>query len=132
ADHERRLVTRVNRTLDRARRDGFEAIEAAQRRDVGGFWRRSDIDIEGDPDVQLAVRFNLFQLMQATARGEGLGVPAKGVTGRGYEGHYFWDTEVYVVPCLAHTNPQWAKQVLEFRVGMLAAARRRAREVGHA
>jgi alpha,alpha-trehalose phosphorylase len=70
--------------------------------------------------------------MQATARGEGHGVPAKGVTGRGYEGHYFWDTEVYVVPFLAHTNPQWAKQVLEFRVGMLDAARRRAREVGHA
>jgi alpha,alpha-trehalose phosphorylase len=82
--------------------------------------------------VQIAVRFNLFQLMQATARGEGLGVPAKGVTGRGYEGHYFWDTEVYVVPFLAHTNPQWAKQVLEFRVGMLDAARKRAREVGHA
>jgi alpha,alpha-trehalose phosphorylase len=132
ADHERRLVTRVNRTLDRARRDGFEAIEAAQRRDVGEFWRRSDIDIEGAPEVQLSVRFNLFQLMQATARGEGLGVPAKGVTGRGYEGHYFWDTEVYVVPFLTHTNPQWAKQVLEFRVGMLDAARRRAREVGHA
>ena len=79
----------MHRTLDRALRDGFEAIEAAQRRDVGEFWRRSDIEIEGAPEVQLAARFNLFQLMQATARGEGLGVPAKGVTGRGYEGHYF-------------------------------------------
>ena len=57
--------------------------------------------------------------------------PAKGVTGRGYEGHYFWDTEIYVVPFLAHTSPEWARQVLDFRCGMLEAARRRAREVGH-
>jgi hypothetical protein len=51
--------------------------------------------IEDAADVQAAVGFNLFQLMQATARGDGLGVPAKGMTGHGYEGHYFWDTEVY-------------------------------------
>jgi alpha,alpha-trehalose phosphorylase len=131
ADQNGRLAARVRRTLDRALRDGYEAIESAQRRDVARFWERSDVEIDGAPDVQLAVRFNLFQLMQATARGEGHGVPAKGVTGRGYEGHYFWDTEVYVVPFLAHTNPQWAKQVLEFRVGMLDAARKRAGEVGH-
>jgi alpha,alpha-trehalose phosphorylase len=131
-DQNGRLAARARRTLDRALRDGFEAIEDAQRRDVGEFWKRSDIEVGGNPDLQLAVRFNLFQLMQATARGEGHGVPAKGVTGRGYEGHYFWDTEVYVVPFLAHTNPQWAKHVLEFRVGMLDAARKRAREVGHA
>jgi alpha,alpha-trehalose phosphorylase len=132
SDQNGRLAARARRTLDRALRDGYDRVEAAQRRDVERFWRRSDIEVEGAPEIQVAVRFNLFQLMQATARGEGLGVPAKGVTGRGYEGHYFWDTEVYVVPFLAHTNPQWAKQVLEFRVGMLDAARRRAREVGHA
>ena len=121
----------MQRTLDRAVRDGYDAIEEGQRRFVGDFWRRSDVEVEGDEDVQLAVRFNLFQLMQATARGEGLGVPAKGMTGRGYEGHYFWDTEIYVVPFLAHTNPAWAKQVLEFRAGMLDSARKRAAEVGH-
>jgi alpha,alpha-trehalose phosphorylase len=132
SDQNGRLAARARRTLDRALRAGYAGVEAAQRRDVAEFWRRSDIEVEGAPDIQVALRFNLFQLMQATARGEGLGVPAKGVTGRGYEGHYFWDTEVYVVPFLAHTNPQWAKQVLEFRVGMLEAARKRAREVGHA
>jgi alpha,alpha-trehalose phosphorylase len=132
ADQNGRLAMRTHRTLDRALRDGYDAADATQRANVGEFWRRSDIEIGGAPEVQLAVRFNLFQLMQATARGEGHGVPAKGVTGRGYEGHYFWDTEVYVVPFLAHTTPQWAKQVLEFRVGMLDAARRRAAEVGHA
>jgi alpha,alpha-trehalose phosphorylase len=125
------LVARVDRTLDRAARDGYDSIEFGQRRHVKDFWRRSDVELDGNDDLQRAVRFNLFQLMQATARGEGFGVPAKGLTGRGYEGHYFWDTEIYVVPFLAHTSPQWAKQVLDFRCGMLDAARRRAREVGH-
>ena len=53
-------------------------------------------------------------------------MPAKGVSGRGYEGHYFWDAEIYVVPFLAHTSPRWAKQLLGTRCDMLAAARRRA------
>ena len=117
------FVARVDRTLDRAASAGYAAIEGAHRRHVEDFWRRSDVEVEGASEVQRAVRFNLFQLMQATARGEGLGVAAKGVTGRGYEGHYFWDTEIYVVPFLIHTSPLWAKQVLRFRCGMLEAAR---------
>jgi alpha,alpha-trehalose phosphorylase len=128
---ERSRPELVEATLDRALDLGYDAIEAEHGNVVAGFWARSDVEIEGAPDVQRAVRFNLFQLMQATARAEGLGVPAKGVTGHGYEGHYFWDTEIYVVPFLAHTTPQWARQVLEFRTGMLPAARVRAREVGH-
>jgi len=125
------LVARVDRTLDRATHDGYETIERRHAGHVADFWRRSDVEIEGAPEAQRAVRFNLFQLMQATARAEGLGVAAKGVTGRGYEGHYFWDTEIYVVPFLIHTSPRWARQVLDFRCGMLGAARARAREVGH-
>jgi alpha,alpha-trehalose phosphorylase len=125
------LVARVERTLDRAARDGYDMIEFDHRRHVEDFWSRSDVQLEGAADLQQAVRFNLFELMQATARGEGLGVPAKGLTGHGYEGHYFWDTEIYVAPFLVHTTPQWAKQVLQFRCGMLQAARTRAREIGH-
>ena len=125
------LLWRADRTLDRARRAGYERIELAHARRVADFWRRSDVQLDGAPELQQAVRFNLFQLLQATARGEGHGVPAKGVTGHGYEGHYFWDTEIYVLPFLTHTNPEWARQALDFRVGMLGAARRRAQEVGH-
>jgi alpha,alpha-trehalose phosphorylase len=125
------LVARVDRTLDHAAREGYDMIEFDHRRRVEEFWARSDVQLDGAPDLQQAVRFNLFQLMQATARCEGLGVPAKGLTGHGYEGHYFWDTEIYVVPFLAHTSPRWAKQVLRFRCSMLEAARRRAREIGH-
>ena len=106
-------------------------VERAHRRRVRAFWRRSDVVIEGAPEIQKAVRFNLFSLLQATARLNGHGQPAKGVTGRGYEGHYFWDTEIYVVPFLIHTDPAAARRVLEFRCGMLDAARQRAREVGH-
>jgi alpha,alpha-trehalose phosphorylase len=127
----RALPHLVERTLDRAVRSGYEAIEAQHRSVVEGFWARSDVEVDGAPDVQLAVRFNLFQLLQATAGGERHGVAAKGVTGRGYEGHYFWDTEIYVVPFLAHTTPDWARQVLQFRCDMLPAARERAREIGH-
>ncbi len=126
------LVTRANRTLDRALTDGLEVVEQAQRRHVEEFWERSDVQVDGAAALQQAVRFDLFHVMQATHRAEGLGVPAKGLTGRGYEGHYFWDTELFVVPFLIHTDPQLARQVLEFRCGLLDAARRRAREVGHA
>ena len=69
--------------------------------------------------------------MQATARAEGHGIAAKGLTGHGYEGHYFWDTEIYVFPFLMHTSPRVARQVLDYRCGMLDAARARARELGH-
>jgi alpha,alpha-trehalose phosphorylase len=122
----RDLPARVERTLDRAARDGYEAIEAAHHRHVDEFWARSDVELSGVPELQRRVRFNLFQLLQATARSEGHGVAAKGVTGRGYEGHYFWDTEIFVLPFLVHTDPARAKQLLSFRCGQLDSARERA------
>ena len=62
------------------------------------FWALGDVQIKGDRAIQQAVRFNLFHLLQATGRAEGAGVPAKGLTGLGYEGQYFWDTEIYMLP----------------------------------
>ena len=70
-----------------------------------------------------------IQVAQATARAEQSGVPAKGVTGSGYSGHYFWDTEIYVLPFLTYTSPQMARSALRFRYNMLDAARRRAEEL---
>jgi alpha,alpha-trehalose phosphorylase len=125
------MALRAHRTLDRAAAEGYVAVERAHSERVAAFWARSDVEVDGAPEVQRAVRFNLFQLMQATARAEGLGMAAKGVSGRGYEGHYFWDAEIYALPFLIHTNPAWAKQLLRVRCDMLDAARRRAREVGH-
>jgi len=125
------LLRRVNRTLDRAAGDGFERILEVQRERLDAFWESSDIEIDGPGDVQQAVRFNLFQVRQASARVEGHGIAAKGLTGRGYEGQYFWDTEIYVMPVLTYTQPHVARRLLHFRYAMLDAARRRARQLGH-
>ena len=85
--------------------------------------------MHGQPAVQQAIRWNLFQVAQATARAEQSGVPAKGVTGSGYGGHYFWDTEIYVLPFLTYTSPQMARSALRFRYNMLGAARNRAQDL---
>lgn len=124
------LRFRTNRTLDRALEAGYERVEAEQCARVDEFWRSSDVQVEDAPEIQQAVRFNLFQILQATARAEGFGIPAKGLTGLGYEGHYFWDTEIYLLPFLVYTRPHVARSLLEHRYRQLGAARRRAREVG--
>ena len=101
------------------------------------FWERSDVKVMTNPDrakasttaVQQALRFNLFHVLQACARAENTGVPAKGLTGAAYEGHYFWDTEIYVLPFLTYTAPRIAKNLLRFRHGMLDKARERARQL---
>jgi alpha,alpha-trehalose phosphorylase len=127
------LVHRAGRTLDRARIAGFDALVDLQREHLDRFWSRADIRARApgshDGRLQQAVRWNLFQLAQATWRAEGSGIPAKGLTGQAYEGHYFWDTEVYVVPFLAYTQPRIARNLLRFRYSMLDQARARAATV---
>lgn len=124
------LDFRVNGTLDRARSDGFDATLRSQRSRADAFWAVSDVRTEGAPLLQQAVRYNLYQLLQASACSEGYGIPSKGLTGQGYEGHYFWDTEIYVMPFLAYTAPNLARSLLHHRFAMLDQARQRAREVG--
>ncbi|MBW2275100.1 MAG: glycoside hydrolase family 65 protein [Deltaproteobacteria bacterium] len=132
------LCERAGRTLSRVRAQGFEALAAEQREDLDDFWQRSDVQLEGEESperersfayIQQAIRFNLFGLLQASARTDGLGIPAKGLTGQGYEGHYFWDTEIYVLPFLVYTMPRVARNVLALRHRGLDLARERAREV---
>jgi alpha,alpha-trehalose phosphorylase len=124
------LVDRAGLTLNRARTTGYAGALAEHERQVTDFWERSDVVWEGRAGAQQALNFSLFTIMQASSRSEGHGVPAKGLTGTGYEGHYFWDTEAYVLPFLIHTSPQVARALLMFRVRMLPDARRRARNVG--
>jgi len=124
-----RLADRVNRVLDRSMADGLDRLFAEQREWYDEFWHAGDVVIDGSPVVQQAVRWSLFQLIQASARAESTGIPAKGLTGSGYEGHYFWDTEIYVLPYLIHTQPRVARNLLRFRHGLLDSARKRAREV---
>lgn len=126
------LVDRCRRTLDRAGQEGVAEQFAKQRRWLDGFWQRSDVRIGGHDDLQQATRWCLFQLAQAAARADGQGVPAKGVSGSGYSGHYFWDTEIYVLPFLTYTTPHWARNALRMRVHMLPAARKRAFQLNEA
>ncbi|RCK69097.1 glycoside hydrolase family 65 protein [Desertihabitans brevis] len=125
----RELTDRVRRTLDRATEHGLMKIWKDHRDALTRFWEDSDVVVEGQPELQQAIRWNLFQLAQASMRAEGSGIPAKGVTALGYSGHYFWDTEVYVLPFLTYTNPRLARNALRFRHLMLPAARKRAAEV---
>jgi len=131
----RELSDRCDRTLDRAARLGVDHYVADQRAWFERFWAGADVEISDTTAkhraVQQAIRFNLFTLAQASARTDGLGIPAKGVTGSGYEGHYFWDTEAYVLPFLIYTSPEVARNALHFRAMMLPAARERAREMAH-
>ncbi|WP_084210162.1 glycoside hydrolase family 65 protein [Corynebacterium sphenisci] len=125
------LAFRCSRTLNRARRVGLRALQDNQREWLERFWERSDVVIHDQPELQQAVRWNIFQLLQASARAEVQGIPAKGMTGTGYGGHYFWDTEIYVLPFLAYTSPAFARSALRFRRNMLEAARARADELAH-
>ena len=125
------LGFRCARTINRAKSVGFQNLVINQAEWLARFWERSDVRVGGRPELQQAVRWNLFQLIQASARAETSGVPAKGMTGSGYGGHYFWDTEVYVLPFLSYTNPTFARNALRFRHDMLPAAKQRALELSH-
>lgn len=120
------LVDRCTHTLAQARADDPEHRWDAQREFLGDFWERSDVRVDAEPGVQQAVRWNLFQLAQASARADGRGIAAKGLTGSGYSGHYFWDSEIYVLPFLTYTTPLWARNALRARELMLPLARKRA------
>ena len=108
----RELVDRCRRSLDRVAVEGVQAQFDRQAEWLAAFWGRSDVQIGGHDDIQQATRWCLLQLAQASARADGTGVPAKGVSGSGYSGHYFWDTEIYVLPFLTYTSPQWARNAL--------------------
>jgi alpha,alpha-trehalose phosphorylase len=123
------LVDRSMRALDRATREGAGALESSQRSFLEYFWQRADVVVDGPRRIQQAIRWNLFQLCQAAARAETTGIPAKGLTGQAYEGHYFWDTEIYVAPFLTYTEPRISRNLLRFRHSMLDLARERAEEL---
>ena len=109
----------------------FDEQLARQQDYLADFWKRSDIVIDDDRALQEGIRFNLFQLLQSAGQDAVSNIAAKGLTGEGYEGHYFWDTEIYMFPVFLMTQPDIAKRLLVYRHGILDAARARAREMGH-
>jgi alpha,alpha-trehalose phosphorylase len=123
------LRERAERALDRVKDKGFDTLVQIQWEYLNEFWERSDVEVTGDRAVQQVLRFNLFHIYQASARAESVGIPVKGLTGQGYEGQYFWDAEIYVLPFLVYTSPRIARNHLLFRYRMLDKARQRAREL---
>lgn len=116
--------------LAEAAEAGFDRLLAEQRAAWASRWADADIRIEGDPDMQRAMRFALFALMaHAPDRGEAA-VGARGVTGPKYRGHVFWDTDVFMLPFLVAARPRAARAVLEYRIRRLGAARAAAAEAG--
>src|SRR5215510_8881409 len=125
--------------MDRVVRQSFTSLLAEQERYMEDFWQGSDVQVShivheraklSTVEMQQAIRLNLFHILQASARAENTGVAAKGLTGQAYEGHYFWDSEIYLLPFLIYTSPKTAKNLLRFRYGMLDQARARAKELG--
>jgi alpha,alpha-trehalose phosphorylase len=109
---------------------GWNGLVDEQRAYLGDFWGRADVEVEGDPEIQQAVRFSLFHILQASARAEGRAIPAKGLTGPGYNGHTFWDTETFVLPVLTYTAPEAVAYALRWRHATLPMARARAHQLG--
>jgi alpha,alpha-trehalose phosphorylase len=123
-------VGEARSSLTAASAAGFDEMESAQSRALAAFWSVADIEVEeAGPGVQRAIRWTLFQLYQSSVHLAGRSIPAKGLTGQAYDGHYFWDTEVYLIPFLAAVAPDAAREVLRYRHGLLDHARARAKDL---
>jgi len=102
-----------------------------QRDCLARFWEGARVTVDGDESLQSSLDFSVFSLLQSAGKDPVSNVCAKGLSGEGYEGHYFWDTEIYIFPFFLLTDPAVARNFLRFRHRMLDAAREQARLLGH-
>ncbi|GAB4142178.1 MAG: glycosyl hydrolase family 65 protein [Sphingomonadales bacterium] len=126
------LAARASHCLNRAMGQDFDRLKAQQAQYLNAFWAHADVKLEGDDAAQQALRFNMLQLTQAGGRDGTTSIGAKGQSGEGYEGHYFWDAEIFALPYFAFTQPATARAMLCYRHGCLDGARAHARAMGHA
>jgi alpha,alpha-trehalose phosphorylase len=124
------LHDQVAAAIALARLTGWRGLLAEQRDYLDQFWAGADVQVEGDAEIQQAVRFGLFHILQAGARAEYRPIAAKGLTGPGYDGHTFWDTETFVLPVLDYTHPDAAADVLRWRHMTLPVAKQHAIDLG--
>src|SRR4051812_16224476 len=120
----------VAAALTGARHTGWAGLLGEQQDFLDSFWTAADVEVEGDAELQQAVRFAMFHVMQAGVRAERRPIPAKGLTGSGYDGHCFWDTETFVLPVLTYTIPHAAADELRWRCSTIEPARERATQLG--
>ncbi|WSQ07194.1 family 65 glycosyl hydrolase [Streptomyces sp. NBC_01231] len=124
------MSDQVEAALAAAAHGGWQGLLDEQRAYLDDFWARADVEVDGDEEIQQAVRFALFHVLQAGARAEQRAIPAKGLTGSGYDGHAFWDTETLVLPLLTYTAPDSVAEALRWRQHTLPTARERAAQLG--
>ncbi len=122
--------SRAVRTTQQAAEAGFERLLREHRAEWAARWEDADVRIEGDEDLQRHVRLALFHLMASVADEGEAAVGARGMSGPGYRGHVFWDSDVFVLPFLAATHPAAARAMLEYRIRRLPAARALANVLG--
>ena len=128
-DPVRAAVEEIDR-LDDADFDDLAGQSEAAWRDE---WSVADVVIEGDLEAQLAIRFSIYQLLIAAPRtDEQVSIGAKSLTGFGYRGHTFWDTETFMLPFFTHVRPGIARNLLSYRYHRLEGARRKAAANGYA
>ncbi|MBU5347698.1 glycoside hydrolase family 65 protein [Paenibacillus lautus] len=129
--HGQDMLERGIQLQEELKDTSFEDLLAEQGEYLNDYWKSADVVIQNDDQLQEGIRFNLFQLLQSAGRDKHSNISAKGLSGEGYEGHYFWDTEIYMFPVFLMTQPDIARQLLLYRYSTLEQARNRAREMGH-
>lgn len=125
------LLARAQASLGAAIALGYPALLARQAQVLSTLWAQADLAIDGAPATEQALRFNLFHVFQSSSRDGHGTTAAKGLTGEGYEGHYFWDAEVFMLPALVNLAPELVRAMLMYRHRTLDHARRHARELDH-
>jgi alpha,alpha-trehalose phosphorylase len=124
------IADQVAAALAEARFTGWDKLVQIQAEFLSEFWDAADVELDGDPELQQAIRFAMFHVLQAAARAEGRAIGAKGLTGTGYDGHVFWDSEMFALFMLTYTFPQAVKDALCWRHSTLELARQRAAQLG--
>ena len=117
--------------MDRAAAQPLSDWYRLQERYLSNFWETGGVGLQGDDRLAGAVAFDLYQLIQSVGKDPHSSIAAKGLSGEGYEGHYFWDTEMYIEPYFLLTKPEIARNLIEYRYSTLGAARENARILGH-
>lgn len=128
---EEALLSKAREVVNKSKKDGFNLISKTQRDFLLKYWNKADVVIKGDLALQQGIRFNMFHLLQSVGRDGKTNIAAKGLTGEGYEGHYFWDTEIYMLPFFLLHHPEISRKLLEYRYSILDKARERARQMSH-
>jgi alpha,alpha-trehalose phosphorylase len=107
----------------------FEDAQMKQNEAVSRIWNHVHLDLQ-DESINSALTYHMYQLYVSGAVSDEVSIAAKGLSGEGYEGHYFWDTEMYMLPYFVMHHPNKARHILKHRLIHLEKARVEARQLG--